>query len=80
VIDAVADCFTRSNANHGGPFQTSRQSDAILAEARQALADFLGTADPDTIAFGPNMTSLTFALSRALAKTWRPGDEVLVTP
>ena len=79
VIDAVADYFTQCNANHGGLFQTSRQSDAILAAARHALADFLGTADPDTIAFGPNMTSLTFALSRALAKTWHPGDEVLVT-
>ena len=79
VIDAVAEYFTRCNANHGGLFQTSRQSDAILAAARQALADFLDTADPNTITFGPNMTSLTFALSRALAKTWRPGDEVLVT-
>ena len=79
VIDAVAEYYTRCNANHGGLFQTSRQSDAILLAARQALADFLGTADPDTVAFGPNMTSLTFALSRSLAKTWRSGDEVLVT-
>ena len=79
VIDAVAEYFTRCNANHGGLFRTSRQSDAILLAARQALADFLGTADPDTVAFGPNMTSLTFALSRSLAQTWRPGDEVLVT-
>jgi len=79
VIDAVAEYYARCNANHGGLFQTSRQSDAMQAAARQALADFLGTADPDTVAFGPNMTSLTFALSRSLAKTWRPGDEVLVT-
>ena len=55
VIDAVAEYFTRCNANHGGLFQTSRQSDAILAAARQALADFLDTADPNTIAFGPNI-------------------------
>lgn len=79
VIDAVAEYYTRCNANHGGLFQTSRQSDAILPAARQALADFLGTADPDTVAFGLNMTSLTFALSRSLAQTWRSGDEVLVT-
>jgi cysteine desulfurase family protein (TIGR01976 family) len=79
VIDAVVDYLTRCNANHGGLFQTARHSDAMLATARQAVADFLGTNDPDTVAFGPNMTSLTFTLSRALAKTWHPGDEVLLT-
>jgi cysteine desulfurase family protein (TIGR01976 family) len=79
VIDAVADYFIHCNANHGGLFPTSRQSDAMLAAAHQAVADFLGTDDPDTVAFGPNMTSLTFSLSRALANTWHPGDEVLVT-
>lgn len=79
VADAVADYLVRTNANHDGPFATSRESDAMLHSAHRALADFVGTDDSDTIVFGPNMTSLTFALSRALGRTWRPGDEVLVT-
>jgi len=79
VIDAVADYLAHSNANHDGVFETSRESDALLAEAHRGLADFVGTEDPSEIVFGPNMTSLTFALSRALAKTWEPGDEVVVT-
>ncbi|HUT92803.1 MAG TPA: cysteine desulfurase-like protein [Thermoguttaceae bacterium] len=79
VIDAIGDYLVRMNANHGGLFETSRESDALLEEAHQGLADFLGTGDPETVAFGPNMTSLTFALSRSLSRTWRPGDEVVVS-
>ena len=79
VIDAIGDYLAANNANHGGLFATSRVSDAMLNAAHQAVADFLGADDPDTIFFGANMTSLTFALSRALARTWRPGDEILVT-
>jgi cysteine desulfurase family protein (TIGR01976 family) len=79
VVDAVTEYLLRTNANHGGVFQSSRESDAILQAAHQALADLLGSDDPETIAFGPNMTSLTFALSRVLGRTWRPGDEVVVT-
>lgn len=79
VIDAIVDYLSRCNANHGGLFLTSRESDALLDAAHAALADFVGAADPNEIAFGPNMTTLTFALSRALARTWRPGDEVIVT-
>jgi cysteine desulfurase family protein (TIGR01976 family) len=79
VIDAMVDYLVRMNANHGGAFATSRHSDAMLAEAHRAVADFLGADDPDTVVFGPNMTSLTFALSRSLARTWRPGDEIVVT-
>ena len=79
VIAAIHDYLTRCNANHGGEFTTSRESDEGLREAHAAVADLLGTDDPGTVAFGPNMTSLTLALSRALAKTWRPGDEVVVT-
>lgn len=78
VIDAVADYLAWTNANHGGVFGTSVESDRLLAEAHRAVADLLGTDDPDTVVFGPNMTSLTFALSRALARTWQPGDEVVV--
>jgi cysteine desulfurase family protein (TIGR01976 family) len=79
VADAVSEYLLHKNANHGGAFTTARESDALLAEAHQAAADLLGTSDPDLVAFGPNMTTLTFALSRALARTWKPGDEILVT-
>jgi cysteine desulfurase family protein (TIGR01976 family) len=79
VIDAVGRYLAQTNANHDGLFQTSRESDAMLESAHCALADFVGTNDPETIVFGPNMTSLTLAFSRALARTWRPGDEILVT-
>jgi cysteine desulfurase family protein (TIGR01976 family) len=67
------------NANHGGAFKSSIESDAVLAEAHQAMADFLNAASGDEIVFGPNMTSLTFSLSRALARTLGTSDEILVT-
>ena len=79
VIDAISDYLTHQNANHGGTFATSRESDAALKSAHAAMADFLGTPDPDCISFGANMTSLTFSLSRALAKEWSVGDEIVVT-
>jgi len=79
VIDAMGDYLVRSNANHGGLFPTSRASDQRLDSAHRALADLLGAGDPRQIVFGANMTSITFALSRALARTWSAGDEVLVT-
>jgi cysteine desulfurase family protein (TIGR01976 family) len=79
VIDAMSNYFVRCNANHGGLFDTSIESDKWLDDAHRAVADFLNAGDPDTIAFGQNMTSLTMALSRALGKTWQEGDEVIVT-
>src|SRR5262245_66586717 len=79
VIDAVADCLAHRNANEGGVFATSRAVGAVVDAARGAVADLLGAANPDEIVFGLNMTTLTFALSRALAKTWRAGDEIVVT-
>ncbi|MFO0966422.1 MAG: cysteine desulfurase-like protein [Gemmataceae bacterium] len=79
VIDAVADCLAHRNANDGGRFATSREVGLEAAAARRAVADLLGAADSDEIVFGANMTTLTFALSRSLARTWRPGDEVVVT-
>jgi len=79
VIDAVSRYLIDMNANHGGAFATSRASDALLREAHTAVADLLGASDPACIAFGANMTTLTFALSRALARTWHAGDEVVVT-
>jgi cysteine desulfurase family protein (TIGR01976 family) len=78
VIDAVATYMRESNANVGGDFQTSRRSDALVADARLAGASFLGCS-ADEVVFGANMTTLNFALSRAAARGWREGDEVVVT-
>jgi cysteine desulfurase family protein (TIGR01976 family) len=79
VIDAMMHYLTTCNANHGGVFTTSRESDAILQEAHQSAADLLNAPSAEEIVFGPNMTTLTFHLSRAFGRTLRPGDEVLVT-
>jgi cysteine desulfurase family protein (TIGR01976 family) len=79
VIDSMVHYLSTCNANHGGVFTTSRLSDAILHEAHQAAADLLNAPSSDEIIFGPNMTTLTFHLSRSLGRTLRPGDEVLVT-
>jgi cysteine desulfurase family protein (TIGR01976 family) len=79
VIDAMGDYLAHRNANHGGLFPTARESDHLLDEVQRAAADFLGADDPDTVYFGQNMTSLTFALSRSLADTWQPDDEIIVT-
>ena len=68
-----------TNANHGGAFQSSRKSDSVVAEARQALADFLHAARPEEIVFGPNMTTLTLSISRSLGRALQPGDEIVVT-
>jgi cysteine desulfurase family protein (TIGR01976 family) len=79
VIDAVAHCLANRNANDGGAFATSREVGEVVNSARCAVADLLGATNPDEVVFGLNMTSLTFALSRALARTWRAGDEIVVT-
>ena len=78
VIDAVVRYFVETNANHGGLFETSRRSDALLESAHEAVADLLGCGDPGEVVFGANMTSLTLALSRSLGKTWAAGDEIVV--
>ena len=79
VIDAVATYYRTSNANTDGAFLTSARSDAVLAEAHEAMAEMLGAADPSEIKFGANMTSLTFHVSRSIAATMSPGDEIVVT-
>lgn len=79
VIDAMSRYLAHTNANHGGAFRTSQESDAILHAAHQAMADFLNAASIDEIIFGPNMTTLTFALSRAIGRELRPGDEIVIT-
>lgn len=78
VIEAMHDYFVQSNANAHGVFATSLKTDALIVEARSAVADFLG-CDQQQIVFGPNMTTLTFAVSRAMARNWGQGDEIVVT-
>jgi cysteine desulfurase family protein (TIGR01976 family) len=78
VIDRTAEYWRTMNANQGGTFATSQRSDALIAQVRQAVAAFLN-ASADEIVFGPNMTTLTFALSRAIGRELGPGDEILVT-
>lgn len=79
VIQAVSDYFTTMNANSGGEFATSRRSDAMVEGVRARMAAFLNAPDEHEIVFGPNMTTLNFSLSRALAKTLHPGDEIVLT-
>jgi cysteine desulfurase family protein (TIGR01976 family) len=78
VIEAVVRYYRESNANHGGAFPTSRQSDAIVEGAYAALADLLGVS-PDELTLGPNMTTLTFHLSRSIVGAMQPGDEIVVS-
>jgi cysteine desulfurase family protein (TIGR01976 family) len=78
VIDAISDYLRRDNANTGGAYATSRRTDAMLADARAAMADFFNCA-ADEVVFGPNMTTLTYAVSRAIGRDLGPGDEILVT-
>ena len=78
VVDAVSDYLLNHNANTHWRFPSSIETDAALAGARQALADLLN-ASADEIAFGANMTTLTFHVSRALGRGWGAGDEVVVT-
>src|SRR4030042_1198425 len=79
VLDRISNYLVEHNANHEGVFATSRESDALVEETRQAAEDFLNARNPQEIVFGPNMTSLTFNLSRSLARTFNPGDEIVVT-
>jgi cysteine desulfurase family protein (TIGR01976 family) len=78
VIDAISDYLRGSNANTCGAYATSRETDQTIAGARSAMADFLG-CDADEIVFGPNMTSLTFAISRAIGRELKAGDEIVLT-
>lgn len=79
TIDRMVDYLVTMNANLGGAFTTSRASDALIEDTRQGMADFLNATHPEEIVFGPNMTSLTFALSRTLAREFEPDDEIIVT-
>jgi cysteine desulfurase family protein (TIGR01976 family) len=78
VIDAIQNYFLTSNANTCGAFETSRRNDAIIDRSRSAMADFF-LCDKDEVVFGQNMTTITFALSRAIAREMKAGDEIVVT-
>src|SRR5215217_230680 len=78
AIDAVSRYMTGGGANLHGAFPTSLETEEILRETRRAAADFLG-AGPEEVACGANMTTLTFAISRALARTWDKYSEIVVT-
>jgi cysteine desulfurase family protein (TIGR01976 family) len=78
VIDAIARYLRESNANVGAPFETSQETDALVALAHARAGDFLGCSGGE-VAFGQSMTAMNFLLSRALARTLRAGDEIVVT-
>ena len=78
VIDAMTSVLAEGVSNLGGGFGPSETADKVTAEARQAIAD-LFKAEPGEITFGQNMTSLTFAMSRALANDWREDDAIVLT-
>ena len=78
VIDAISDYLRESNANIGAPYGTSRRTDALVAGAHEAAAEFLN-ATAEEVAFGPNMTTLNFALTRTAGREWAAGDEIVCT-
>src|SRR4029077_7235862 len=78
VMDAVQNYFLTANANTCGAFATSRANDAGIVSARAAMADFFH-CDPDEVVFGQNMTTITFALARAIGHELSAGDEIVVT-
>jgi len=79
VADAVSKYLLHQNANTGMTFATSVETDNVISESLQACADFLGCNDYREIVFGQNMTSLNIQLASALSRTWKPGDEIVVT-
>jgi len=78
VIDAISQYLAGNNANTGGAYQTSRNTDRMIAGARAGMGDFLN-CDVDEVVFGPNMTTLTYAMSRAIGRELGPGDEIVLT-
>lgn len=79
VIDAVSDYYRRCNANTHGMFVTSQETDQVMDRAREAAAAFLGAPSTSGVSFGANMTTLNFALSHALVRSMRAGDEIVIT-
>jgi cysteine desulfurase family protein (TIGR01976 family) len=78
VMEAIHNYLLNANANTCGAFETSRRNDSTIAAARAAMAD-LFNCDQDEVVFGQNMTTITFALSRAIGREVKAGDEIVVT-
>ena len=78
VIDAISDYLKHSNANTNGAYASSQRTNETIAAARSGMADFFG-CEADEVVFGFNMTSLTFAMSRAIGRELGPGDEIVLT-
>ena len=78
VIEAISGYLRHNNANTAGAYATSRNTDTMIAGARAAMADFLN-CDPGEVVFGPNMTTLTYAISRSIGRELGPGNEIVVT-
>jgi len=79
IVDSMSACLIEANANIGGGFATSNRADAVIANAHQAMADFLNAASPEEIIFGQNMTTLTLHISRSIGRTLKPGDEIILS-
>lgn len=79
VLERMTAYLVDHNANHGGAFATSQQSDQVLEDAHAAMADFYNARRPEEIVFGNNMTTLTLYISRSISRQWSPGDEIVVT-
>ena len=78
-VERIENYLYHMNANHGGAFATSHESDELIHQARIGMADFLNAAGPEEIVFGANMTTLTFSTSRALGRDFQPGDTLVLT-
>jgi cysteine desulfurase family protein (TIGR01976 family) len=78
VIEAIVSAYHGGLGNEGGAFAASARSDAIVAGARAAVADLVG-GDPRGVVLGPNMTTLTYRFAHALSRTWRAGDEIVLS-
>lgn len=79
AVDRMRDCLVQSNANVHGRFQTSKDVDAVIADAHKAIADLLNAPSHEEIVFGQNMTTLTFHISRSIGRHLRPGDEIVLS-
>ncbi len=79
TVEAISRCLVESNANLGGFFVTTQAADAVVEQAHGGMADFLNAASPREVVIGPNMTTLTYQMSRALGRWIDPGDEIIVT-
>ena len=79
VIDRITHYYKNSNANSHGTFITTNETDQVIHHMRKCMAELLGAESENSISIGQNMTTLNFALARAMSRILKPGDEVLIT-